>query len=906
MIKKLTLFIFLVSVSIPSWSQLFINEVLAANASVNYDPDFFNYGSWIEIYNSGGTAVNLTGFSISDNKAKPDKWAISSATISAGGFLIIWADKMNTKLHTDFSLSANGEFIGLYDASKAPVDSFTFSAQRPNVSYGRKTDGAATLEYFGKPTPGKTNNTASAVVTAANPIFSVKGGFYSSAKLLTLSNISVTAKIYYTLDGSEPGDTSALFSTPINISKNTIIRARAYDIGFMPSDIITQTYFWNELTTIPFVSITIPPRFLYDDSIGIYVQGKNGIMNGTAGPANFYQSWERAGNVEFFKPNDSAAFNTYCGIEISGSASRGFPQKSLDIKIKDTYGKDKVKYNLFPNRGYNNIHSFVLRNSGNDWKDGGNNDGYGLMCRDGLINTFTQGQMDVDYMSYRAAHVFINGKYWGLTDLREKEDKYYCNNNFPNIDKDSVDIMKQSTMVPYELQSGDTILMQKFFKFIRTNDMSSSSNYKKVQDSMDIREFNNYLIVETYSNNIDWPVNNIKLWRQQGVSKWRWMLFDLDMGFNGMGVSWNSISNTNKIADAFKTELDHSWTSLVQNSLMKNTSYKNDYAQTYAAHINTTYQPKRINAIIDSVSKIVRPEVSRHITRWGGEGSIKSLANWDTHIQYTRNFANQRPSIVWTKLKDALVMYDMAIVRVKRTFANMGMVYIQGATMYDSVMTGPYFNTIPIELKAEPKQGYYFIKWEIKKTGAIRYSKNAFLIDTLKSTSYKDTTFYTAIFSASPNDAFILTVNGGTGSGPYAPGTIVKINAKTSPVGKMFDKWTGGVAGIASLTDSSTTLIMPSANVSINATFRIYSGLSTMQDDEVEIYPNPASDHVEIILNESIQGTISILNLSGETMLTQEIHSAYANLGTAHLAPGVYVISIRTQQGITIRKMIKQ
>ena len=50
-----------------SYSQLYINEILASNITVNRDPQYVNYGDWIEIYNAGSTAVNLLNYSISDD-----------------------------------------------------------------------------------------------------------------------------------------------------------------------------------------------------------------------------------------------------------------------------------------------------------------------------------------------------------------------------------------------------------------------------------------------------------------------------------------------------------------------------------------------------------------------------------------------------------------------------------------------------------------------------------------------------------------------------------------------------------------------------------------------------------------------------------------------------------------------
>ena len=82
-----------------------INEVLAGNATTNLDPAYTNYSPWIELYNAGGSAVNLGGYRLSDDVANPAGYALpANTTIAAGGRLIIWYDELATGLHTSYSL----------------------------------------------------------------------------------------------------------------------------------------------------------------------------------------------------------------------------------------------------------------------------------------------------------------------------------------------------------------------------------------------------------------------------------------------------------------------------------------------------------------------------------------------------------------------------------------------------------------------------------------------------------------------------------------------------------------------------------------------------------------------------------------------------------------------------------
>ena len=127
--------------AIPAKAQITINEVLASNGSINTDPDYGANADWIELYNAGQTDVNLSGWSVTDNLDKPRKYTLPEGiSIKSGGYLLIWCDGNGTGLHTGFKLSADGEEVGLFDATGQMTDSMTFGPQYGDISYGRSID----------------------------------------------------------------------------------------------------------------------------------------------------------------------------------------------------------------------------------------------------------------------------------------------------------------------------------------------------------------------------------------------------------------------------------------------------------------------------------------------------------------------------------------------------------------------------------------------------------------------------------------------------------------------------------------------------------------------------------------------------------------------------------------------
>jgi hypothetical protein len=127
---------------------LYINEFMAENESVLENPDLpGRYHDWIELYNPSATAVSLDGFSLSDNVNNPTRYAIPNGlAVPAGGYLLFYADNRPElgPQHTNFSLSGNGDYIGLYGAyGTVLIDSYRFGAQGVNRAHGRFPDGSA-------------------------------------------------------------------------------------------------------------------------------------------------------------------------------------------------------------------------------------------------------------------------------------------------------------------------------------------------------------------------------------------------------------------------------------------------------------------------------------------------------------------------------------------------------------------------------------------------------------------------------------------------------------------------------------------------------------------------------------------------------------------------------------------
>lgn len=230
----------------PVSAQVALNEIQASNGITIADEDG-DFEDWIELYNYGNETVNLSGYGLSDEYDDPFRWVFPTVAIGPGEFLLVWASGKDrttpaSALHTNFSISADGEEIILTDPDGERVDELPPEPIPRDLSYGRVPDGIGDWFFFSEPTPEGENSTEPFSEVLEPPQFSHAEGPHPEPFQLTLFAEN-EADIYYTTDGSMPEPESAqAYPGPISISQTRVIRARAFKNGAIPSGSLTKLY----------------------------------------------------------------------------------------------------------------------------------------------------------------------------------------------------------------------------------------------------------------------------------------------------------------------------------------------------------------------------------------------------------------------------------------------------------------------------------------------------------------------------------------------------------------------------------------------------------------------------------------------------------------------------------------
>ncbi len=692
--------------------NLVINEI-AARGTI-YADEAGQCDDWIELYNAGTTAVNIGGLFLTDDLNDLSKWQIASSTvIPPGGFQTIWTDGDPEQggLHASFKLSGSGESVALVqwiNDSFTIIDQVNFGALPFQASYGRTSDGATDWTIFGEITPAASNNGALPWLPA--PTIDLPTGGYNNTQTVALSHPNPDASIYYTTDGTEPDQSATLYTTPISISENTSLKARAFAPGYVESASAKAGYLIGESLQLPSMYINTDPAYFFDDYIGIYVEG----LNGTDGfcqstPANWNQDWEVPVNLSMILEDGSLAFSVDAGAKIGGGCSRALDMKSLNMATRATkYGSEKIDYPLFEGRDHQDYRRIKLRNSGQDYVR--------LGFRDGILHSLLWDKVDVELQGYQPSVVYLNGEFWGIHNIRE----LYTDEFFEavyGIDKKEIDIIKNPNLASEEVKRGDNLDYLQLYSFFENNDFSLPANFQQADSLIDLNEFTNYWISMTYTANADWPANNIIVWKEKREgAKWRYAVMDMD---NSTANGYDDKTQPDFNTLAFVTDPNsvswpnHKNSTLTFRKMLGNENFRNEFIQRTCSFIHLIYDADRVTQQTDSIQGLMQPYVQQHLDKWNADNALGgNIFSWQGWIDDFVDFFAERPTHMRSFINDQFALngtYELLLNYDANTAGVVNINSNQMATPYN--YTGRYFKEVPVRVTAVAKPNYTFAYW---------------------------------------------------------------------------------------------------------------------------------------------------------------------------------------------------
>ena len=573
-----------------AYCEVFISEFMAANRDTAVPGAVAGqFDDWLEIHNSGEESVNLENWSLTDDPEETGKWRFPAVSIQPGEYLVILAsgesqiDPSKT-LGANFALSSSGEYLGLYDADGMEIHAYgdpeaqieadrEYPEQRSGYSYGLKTaDGEE--EYYASPTPGATNG--SGILGFVDGVdFSRSRGFVDASFDLTLTSETPDVKILYTTDGREPSEGNVFtgpigeeYSGPITIDTTTVVRTRAYKNGWEDSKIKASTYLFlddvirqpdepegynnrwggqsadygmdpdivdhpdykdeiiDALKALPTVAVSLAPDDLFSSSDGIYYNATQGGFD-----------WERACSAEWIEPDGTTGFEVGCGIRVQGGASRNqdrSPKHSFSLRFRDVYGPGNLDFDMFPGSPVRSFDSIQLRAMyNNSWihSNGGQRQ-RATMIRDQWMRDSMLEMGNITSGRGRYVHLYLNGLYWGVHNLHERQDADHYARYYDLGDDTPVDALNGGTVSDGSLSAYNAMKA-----------VARDKNWDDIQGVLNVDNYIDWTIMHRFAGSQD--LKNNGNWRAAGGGPsglpYEYYLWDVervleDPGNNGVPI----------------------------------------------------------------------------------------------------------------------------------------------------------------------------------------------------------------------------------------------------------------------------------------------------------------------------------------------------------------------------------
>lgn len=394
----------------------------------------------------------------------------------------------------------------------------------------------------------------------------------------------------------------------------------------------------NDHENLPILNLCVKENDLFGEFEGLLVQGASSWEQSEfqepwwLRDANYTQKgmeWERHAYLQLFE-NGELILDQTCGLRVNGNATRGFPQKSLRLIAGPLYSDKKFRYELFGKPGIKKYESLVLRTSGND---------NGKTMFADLLMQNLASECDLIILHGKPTVLYINGNYWGVYNLRERIDQYLIA-KVEDVKPEQVTILENGTG---ELKDGLEEEQEIFLSFIsKFESENTQPSYADCKDFIDMGSYMDYIFIETFYGNNDWPHNNSTCYKA-GDKKWKWLLNDLDYSLAYPGENNLTLNMFERISTSNSVHV------VIFNELIKDEKFKKKFIKRCTENLAVHLSEERIIAEYQKLKSEYDPEMSRQIRRWR---NIESIEAWEANCEKNLNFLLKRGIIYKAHLEN--------------------------------------------------------------------------------------------------------------------------------------------------------------------------------------------------------------------------------------------------------------
>ena len=570
------------------------------------------------------------------------------------------------------------------------------------------------------------------------------------------------AEIYYSVDGSDPDETSKLYGGPIKITagkkvKATTIKAVAVKYGEF-SEAVTKSYvtgtdIYERFSPETYVFVlSSDPHGLYDYYDGVAVEGflrdeyKKNVWKGgpidPPAPANYNiggRESERDMYVEAYDYKGNKLIDQAAGGRVVGGWSRANDQKSWRLFARKEYSIGKFNYPFFDGALNGNdelitkFDRITLRNNANDREE--------AAIRDELSTTLAKQAGFPDTQDFAPAAVFLNSKYYGFSWLKEAYSAGYLEQMYGGA-KENYQILQNNEKGKSKNNDGKQINGGEEFAYKDWEHVyklaekavkeGADSPYGFTEDKIfnefcalvDLDNFMLYYAIQIYIDNKDWPNNNFKMWRYYADEgerithpfndgKWRLLMFDIEFAWGLYGKKYYEDTLADVLGIGRKNHMGG--TSVILKAMLQREDMRGKFANTMCDLTSGAFSSENALKVLDELSEIGNPELNNAIS----EGT---LSFWVSEFTYDikrieiKDFILKRPEFIIDSVRDIFeVPKETETYRVSLTNAEGAQSLLNSRRLSEDGASAEteYISCYNVDIKAEIREGYEFEKWEI-------------------------------------------------------------------------------------------------------------------------------------------------------------------------------------------------
>lgn len=487
-----------------------------------------------------------------------------------------------------------------------------------------------------------------------------------------------------------PSSSKEFTGEPLKITSSTVVRAKLFCDGYLSPRSSAQSYiFHGRKMTLPVVSLVTDNDYFYGGGkLGIYTSLNN---------SDNKNDCRRPLNIEYFaSPNEDSKINQLGETRVAGAGSRSNQYKTLVLYANKRFDADKKRfsYEFFPEDrpGKTEFKSLMLRNSGNDFNY--------LFMRDAIMQRSFAWNVDLDYQAYSPAIVYINGKYLGMLNIRERSNE---DNIYTNYDKlEDIDMFENW----WELKTGTWDNYNKFKDFYT----EQGHTMAEFEEWMDCKEFANLMIMNLFYVNLDFPGNNIVMWRPTAEDgRWRWIAKDTDFGLGlyGRSSSYKTLdwiyNNSYDSDNAWANQPDH--TRLFRR-LMADKDFSNMFFDLCCVYmgdfLNYDYIWTEIWSPMYERIKVEYPNHRKMIRDWG--------PNYNDEMKNAQNWLKQRVDFFYKHVAEYYKLGKPTKLEINTTLTDTDLADIEvemnGVKLTRNVFDGKFFQDREVKLSGKNVAGW--------------------------------------------------------------------------------------------------------------------------------------------------------------------------------------------------------